>query len=285
MSGQRQLSRTALGTAHLRALHRLRDARPLILDDPVAAALLGPELMQRLDAAEARRSAQEAAILRAHVVLRSRYAEDRLALAVARGVDQYVILGAGLDTFALRQPAWAGGLTIFEVDQPASQAFKRQRIARAGLHPPANLRWVAIDFERESLRDGLARGGVALDRPAFFAWLGVTMYLNQAAIAAVLGAVASFPAGSEMVLTFQQPPQAAPAADVDAASPLSERVAGLGEPFVSFFTTAAMANLLQASGFRELEFLTPAQSRRRYFDQRPADLPAPPRTAIVAAQV
>ncbi len=282
---QRQLSRTALVTAYLRAVHQTFDAPPHILEDRLAARLLGPDLMARLAKTPEQLRQPENVFLRAHVVLRSRYAEDRLAAAVARGVEQYVILGAGLDSFALRQPAWASGLRIFEIDQPASQEFKRQRLAAAGLALPQNLHLVAIDFERESLAQGLARGGVAPDRPTFFAWLGVTMYLNQEAIAAVLRTVAAHPAGSEIVLTFSQPPLPPEQDPGDNRAGLTQRVAEVGEPFVSHFTPQEIAALLRACGFRELEFLTPEQSAARYFDQRPPDLKAPRRTAIVAALV
>lgn len=282
---QRPLSRTALGAAHLRAMHQAMDAAPHILEDPVAARLLGPELMAKLAKNPEELRQPESRFLRAHVVLRSRFAEDRLKEAVRRGVSQYVILGAGLDTFALRQPEWAAGLQIFEIDQPASQEFKRQRLAAAGLDLPANLHLVAIDFEREPLAQGLARGGVVPNRPTFFSWLGVTMYLSQEAIAAVLRTVAAYPAGSEMVLTFSQPPLPPGQDPGEGRAALTQRVAEVGEPFVSHFTPREIAALLRDCGFRQPEFLTPEQSAARYFAQRPSDLLAPRRTAIVAARV
>ncbi|MCG6535846.1 MAG: class I SAM-dependent methyltransferase, partial [Syntrophales bacterium LBB04] len=126
-------SQTALGTAYMRAVHQLFDARPLIFDDPVILSLLGPSALQRInDTAEQHRSSGRLA-LRAHVVLRSRFTEDRLAAAVHRGIMQYVLVGAGFDTFALRQPPWAQALKIFEVDHPGTQAVKRSRLAAAGL--------------------------------------------------------------------------------------------------------------------------------------------------------
>jgi methyltransferase (TIGR00027 family) len=127
--------------------------------------------------------------VRAHVLLRSRFTEDQLALAVRAGIGQYVILGAGLDIFAYRQPGWAAGLRIFEVDQPASQQVKRERLAAAGIAEPGNLTFAAIDFETESLLDGLPRDGVALDAPTFVSWLGVSMYLTREAVDAVFAAV------------------------------------------------------------------------------------------------
>ncbi len=131
-----------------------------------------------------------------HVVVRSRFAEDCLEAAFERGVRQYVILGAGLDTFAWRQPAWASGLRIFEVDQAGSQQDKQDRVARAGLAAPPNLVFVPVDFETEPLGQCLSGAGVDLRAPVFFSWLGVTPYLDEAAIDDVLRVVAGGPPGT-----------------------------------------------------------------------------------------
>ena len=153
-------SRTALGTAHLRAAHQLFETQPRILDDPVALSLLGPVALQRIkDTADHYRT-PEGLALRAHVVLRSRFTEDRLAAAVSRGITQYVILGAGFDTFALRQPAWAKNIKIIEVDHAGTQTMKRSYIAAAGLAMPENAVFADINFENESLHDGLLRYSV-----------------------------------------------------------------------------------------------------------------------------
>jgi methyltransferase (TIGR00027 family) len=198
-------SRTAAGVAWLRAAHQTLDDPPRILDDPAIVALLGPTAAERLRAEWARAQTPGTRALRAHVVLRSRFAEDRLALAVARGVRQYIVPGAGYDTFIVRQPAWAHDLRIVEVDQPGTQAEKRARLAAAGLDVPDNVVFADVDFEHETLTDGLARHRIALDTPTFFSWLGVTMYLSEPAVDAVLRTVARCPAGSEIVFTFVQP--------------------------------------------------------------------------------
>ena len=272
----RHVSRTALGTAYMRAAHQLLDAPPRILEDPVAAPLLGADAARRIthDAQSYRTPARRG--LRAHVVLRSRFAEDRLCAAVARGVTQYVILGAGFDTFALRQPGWARALKIFEVDHEGTQREKRARLAAAGLATSANVVFASVDFERESLGDGLRRHHISLEEPTFFSWLGVTMYLEEAAIDAVLHSVAAFPTGSELVLTFALPPG-------DAPSPFDERAATLNEPWVACFTPDAIAAKLHAAGFSAVTFLTPAEAEARYFRDRPADLPVPARANIVSA--
>ena len=170
---EQKVSRTALRTAYLRAVHQLLDAQPLVLDDPIVVSLIGSDGVQRIhDTAEQHYSPERQA-LRAHVVLRSRFAEDRLEAAVQRTVRQYIILGAGFDTFALRQPEWAGILKIFEVDQPGTQALKRTLMSAAGLSMPENADFIEIDIEKESLGDGLMRSSVSMQEPAFFSWLVV----------------------------------------------------------------------------------------------------------------
>lgn len=282
MEPNQAASQTALGTAYLRAVHQLLDGDPKLLDDPVAVPLLGPDAWARIQANLDSYRSQIAETLRAHVVLRSRFAEDRLAEAASRGVAQYILLGAGLDTFAFRQPAWAQSLRILEVDHAQTQLLKRQLIDAADLTVPANVSYLSVDFERESLQEGLLRHDVAPDEPTFFSWLGVTMYLQEPAIDAVLRFVSSFPTGSEIVLTFSQPPDE----KSDSGSAwVAARTAAMNEPMVSFFTPAAMEIKLRRAGFTSIDFLSPKESEIRYFSQRPLDLPVPKRTAIVAAQV
>ena len=272
----RDPSRTALGTAYVRAAHQLLDAPPRILEDPLAMSLLGPAARRRIaDSPETYQTPARRA-LRAHVVLRSRFAEDRLGAAVLRGVTQYVILGAGFDTFALRQPPWARSLEILEVDHAGTQELKRSYLAAAGLEVPGNARFASVDFAQEPLHEGLRRHHLSLSEPTFFSWLGVTMYLDEDSIDAVLLSVAKFPPGSEIVLTFATP-------SGDAPSPFDERAAELGEPWVSYFAPEAIEAKLRAAGFSAVEFLTPAEAELRYFRQRPQDLPLPTRNNIVSA--
>jgi methyltransferase (TIGR00027 family) len=193
-------------------------------------------------------------------------------------VRQYVILGAGLDTFAYRQPAWASDLRIVEVDQPASQETKREMLERAGIAIPPNVGFGAADFEHETLADGLARAGLDRGAPAFFSWLGVTMYLTREAIEAVLRTVAEFPARSELVLTFAHSP--APGEPIE--HPLAIRAAAVGEPWVSYFTPDALSQLLRATGFSEVEFLS-VDAAARYFGK--ATLSPPRRVSIATAIV
>ncbi len=272
----RNASRTAIATAYMRAAHQLLDASPHILEDPIAVTLLGPAATQRIrDTAENYQTPGRRA-LRAHAVLRSRYAEDRLAASLHNKITQYVILGAGFDTFGLRQPAWAHALQILEIDHKATQERKLSWIAKAGLAIPENVRFAAIDFEHESLCDGLQRCPTSFNEPTFFSWLGVTMYLKEGDIDAVLRCVALFPAGSEIVLTFALP-------SANGHSSFDQRATLLGEPWMSYFEPAEIEAKLRSAGLSQVEFLSPTEAEERYFRQRPKDLPLPTRTNIVCA--
>jgi methyltransferase (TIGR00027 family) len=275
-------SRTALGTALMRAAHTRLD-RPRLLDDPWGDVLVGADEKAAihariLAAADAGTRARLAAlgsaetvidvVLRRHptypgVILRSRCAEDALADAVARGVGQYVLLGAGFDSFILRQPDFARRLTIFEVDQPATQAMKRRRLAECGIAVPENVRFVAADLAAEPLAAALARGGFAADVPAFFSWLGVTAYLTRAANEATLAAIAAAAApGSEVVFTYVD------ARVFDAGSALFDRMradrAAEGEPWLSGFDPTTLAADLRALGLELVEDLDGAALAARW---------------------
>ena len=158
---ENRASQTALSVAWLRAAHQLLDL-PLILEDPVVLALLGPTAREQIESRINELQTPMAIALRSHVALRSRFAEDRLHEAAARGVDQYVILGAGYDTFCLRQPAWAEKLFVTEIDQPATQADKLARIEQAEVDLPSNVTFLSVDFEKETLSRAIERSG--LDR-------------------------------------------------------------------------------------------------------------------------
>ncbi len=253
-------SRTAFGAALHRAAHQL-GTKPLVFDDPLALAIVGPEAEQALREGSEPRLARPA--MQAFLAARGRFAEDCLAEAVARGVTRYVLLGAGLDTFAFRAATRFPTLSIFEIDHPATQAWKRARVAEAGLTPSPHLTYVPIDFERQTLREGLAASGFAFDVPAMFAWLGVVPYLSEAAIDATLGVVAAMPAG-EIVFDY-----ATPASQGSAAfAAMSARVAEIGEPFKSFFQPDALAQKLKAMGFSRTEDWDAAALNTRYFENR-----------------
>ena len=276
-----QPSRTALATAYLRAAHQVLDAVPHVLEDSLAVSVLGKDALKRIHDTEAKYRSPSAQELRAHVVLRSRFAEDRLAEAVKRGVSQYVLLGAGLDTFAFRQPTWAKSLRIVELDHPNTQSFKLSKLSLAGITAPSNVSFGAIDFDRESLIEGLGCLGVIIDKPTFFSWLGVTMYLTEKAIDSALQSMGTFAAGSEIVLTFLEPPDQHPSARSSVR--LASIVADAGEPFVSFLTQSNIENKLRLAGFFRVNFLTVDQAKTRYFSIQPSNLQPPSRTGLVCA--
>lgn len=274
-------SETANGAAVLRAVHQLLDDEPKLLHDPIVPRLLDESVLDRIRTDPSPFQIPQLHALRAHVVLRSRYAEDRLEAAVRHGVRQYVVLGAGFDTFAYRQPVWAHALRVFEVDHPDSQAWKRGRLRRAGIRVPANVTYAPIDFERETLGDALAAAGLDARAPVFCSWLGVTVYLTPGAIAATLRAVASYPRGSELVLTFAGP--AAPGRPA-AASMLETAAAALGEPWRTRLTPEEMLRMLTDAGFSRAKVVDPAALAAEYFAGR-RDLPAPRRARIAHASI
>jgi methyltransferase (TIGR00027 family) len=281
----RNSSQTALGVAALRAVHQLLDGEPKILDDPISVRLLDADFLQQIQSNPARAREPLTRGLRSHVVLRSRYAEERMAQAVQRGVRQCVILGAGFDTFAYRQPDWARSLRIYEVDHLATQEDKRQRLQSAGVPVPANLEFVAIDFELVSLREGLQNSTLNFSEPAFFSCLGVLVYLSREAADAVFQLVASFPASSEIVLTFSTPDSSLSSNDAASRSALANMANSLGEPWQTHFEPQTLVCDLRALGFSAISFLSPEAADQIYFQSRGDGLRAPRRGGIGAAIV
>src|SRR5262245_36371831 len=196
-----QPSRTAMRVAARRAAHQLLD-HPRVLEDPIALPIIGPEAAAKVRSEPLPYRGRPGRSLRAFLVARSRFAEDELARAVARGTRQYVILGAGLDTFAYRNPHENAGLRVFEVDFPATQAWKRRKLTAASIAIPPSLTFAPVDFERQTLAAGLAVAGFDASGPAFFSWLGVSMYLSAEAIDSTLQFVASLPPGGGIVFDY-----------------------------------------------------------------------------------
>jgi methyltransferase (TIGR00027 family) len=197
---------------------------------------------------------------------RSRYAEDRLHAAFADGVRQYVVLGAGLDTFAYRNPFPA--LRVFEADFPATQEWKRAMLTDADVAIPANLHFVPLDLEHKSLRDSLTEGGFDAMEPAFFSWLGVAPYLTLPAFRATVAAIALLPAGSGVTFDFVFPPETLTPQRREIFNRLSERVATAGEPFRLFFTPEQVEHELRQSGFRRIEQVDHEGLNDMYFRDR-----------------
>jgi methyltransferase (TIGR00027 family) len=256
---------TAQSTAQLRAAHQILDT-PRILDDPLALRIIGAQAEAALRANPQRE--QRMTTLRAFVALRSRYAEDELARAVKRGVRQYVILGAGLDTFAYRNPYPGSGLRVFEVDHPATQSWKRARLRESGIDVPASLTFAPVDFEKETLADGLRRAGFKADEPAFFSLLGVVVYLTKDAVLETLKFVASMPAGSEIVFDYALPSSALSERERATREAMARRVAALGEPWITYFDPPDLQREVRHLGFKLVEDLGPREANDRYFKDR-----------------
>lgn len=282
---QLQESRTAIRVAVLRAAHQVLDGEPKILVDPISIGLV-PEAAEPALRAEAQRLQQAPTrSLRANFVLRSRFAEDRLEEAARRGVTQYVVLGAGLDTLAYRQPSWARRLTIVEIDHPASQQFKIARLHSSGVIVPPNVRFFSLDFRREDVAERLANAPLDRAKPIFVSWLGVTQYLTRHAIRATLRSVASWGAGSEIALTYVVDDWSSLDADERAAMEGAEtRAAASGEPWLSKFSALAIADLLSSSGFSRIEPFSIEEARNRYFRNRVDKLQPSAGTGLVSAR-
>jgi methyltransferase (TIGR00027 family) len=268
-AGERPASRTAYRVALRRAAHQVLDVPP-VLDDPIAIPILGEETAAALrkDPSAFERGPLDQ-YMRAFMAARSRFAEDHLDAARDHGVGQYVILGAGLDTFAYRQRRADPPLRVWEIDHPATQAWKRERLAAAGIAIPANVTHVPVDFERERLPDALVQAGFDPSGPTVFAWLGVTPYLTADAIDATLAYVATV-AGPNGGVAFDYGLERSllTVAQKVVFDRLAARVASAGEPWITMFEPAALAARLRALGFTTIEDAGADDVNARYFAGR-----------------
>jgi methyltransferase (TIGR00027 family) len=275
-------SRTALSTSLMRAVHSRRDPSPL-LDDPWGDRLVpkserdrfGQRILARMDS-DARAAALRAPgsilddflltnVAYPGVVIRSRYTEDALREATNRGARQYVLIGAGFDSFALRRPSFSETLEIFEIDHPATQAFKIQRIKDCGISLPPSVHFVSADLANEDLAAALARSSFRRDEPAFFSWLGVTVYLTREANLATLRAVANVGApGSVLVFTYVDQIEFVSGGSRSLGDANAQAVAMMGEPYVSGFNPKEIANDLAHIGLELVEDLDGPKMSERY---------------------
>jgi methyltransferase (TIGR00027 family) len=256
-------SRTALRVALRRAAHQIHDS-PVVFDDPIAVAILGATYAEELKRTPLRPDRPFSIGLRAFLVARSRYAEDNLRRAVDSGVNQYVLLGAGLDTFAYRNPY--AHLRVFEVDHPATQQWKRELLQRNRIAIPESITYTPVDFERQSLSAQLSDAGFSFHEPAFFAWLGVVPYLTLEAFRATVSFVSAQPPGSGVTLDYGQPRSVLPPLERLALDSLASRVEQAGEPFQLFFTPSEIA--VELSSFHGIEDLGAPEINARYFHGR-----------------
>jgi methyltransferase (TIGR00027 family) len=257
---------TAARVALWRAIHVLVDAPPHVLEDEIGLRLVAPDddWRSRGDMHPAGTSRY-----RAGIVARARFVEDLLIEQADRGVTQYVLLGAGLDTFAQRRPDVASRLRVFEVDQPGPQAWKRKRLAELGYDIPDWLHLVPIDFEAEgSWWDQLATAGFRADQPAVVASTGVSMYLTKEANAATLGQIASLGAGTTLAMTFQLPLELLDEEERPGRQMVEKGARAAGTPFLSFFAPEEMLALARDAGFKSAQHVSAGMLNERYFAAR-----------------
>lgn len=260
-------SRTASRVALRRAAHQVLD-RPLVFEDPLALRIIRPETAARLkaDPSDIDRG-KLSKYLRPFLVVRSRIAEDTIAEAIAGGCRQIVILGAGLDTYAFRQPR--NDVRVFEVDHPSTQAWKKLRLIEGGIPVPPSVTFVPVDFERQNLRESLVAAGLDASRPAIFSWLGVTPYLEEASIWQTLKDIAALSAaGGGVIFDYSVPPATLGLIERFAFRQLQRRVAWAGEPFRSYFDPATLAQGLRDIGFGRITDFGQSEINSRYFADR-----------------
>ncbi|CAD6530699.1 class I SAM-dependent methyltransferase [Paraburkholderia metrosideri] len=257
---------TAARVALWRALHVLADAPPHVLDDDIGLKLLAPgeDWRDRGDM-----DPQFTRPFRASIVARARFIEDLVVEQMGRGLEQYVILGAGLDSFVQRRPEIASRIRIFEVDQPGPQAWKRQRLMELGFGVPDWLRFVPVDFERnDAWRQALSAAGFDDSKPAIVVSTGVSMYLTKEANAATLRQVASFASGSMLAMTFLLPLELADP-EVRPGLQMAEKGArASGTPFISFYTPSEIITQASDAGFAQARHVSANDLAARYFANR-----------------
>lgn len=257
---------TAVRVALWRAMHVQVDPPPHVLDDEIGLRLAAPGDGWRdrpdMDSVDTAR-------YRASIVVRARFVEDLVAEQAGRGVAQYVLLGAGLDTFALRRPEAASRLTVFEVDQPGPQAWKRRRLTELGYDLPDRLRFVPVDFEAgEPWWERLTIAGFDPGEPAVVASTGVSMYLTKEANAATLRRLAALAPGSTLAMTFMRPVELLDAEERPGLLAVEKGARAAGTPFRSFFAPAEMLALARDAGFRDVRHVPAATLNARYFAGR-----------------
>ncbi|MEV6068973.1 SAM-dependent methyltransferase [Nocardia sp. NPDC052001] len=248
-----QPSRTALATAYARAYHQFAD-EPRIFTDPLAVRILGVDatVVAQRHATPSTRPGEDPELNRRRrlfLAARARFAEDTVAAAVATGTRQVVIVGAGLDTFAYRNPY--PELRVFEVDHPDTQSWKRRQLAHSDIPVPDSVTYVPVDFETSTLAAGLAAAGFDRTRPAVFVWLGVIMYLTREAILGTLDYIAGQADTAQVIFDYLCPGETAE--ERAALQARAARVGAVGEPFLSYFTPAEMAELLHGLGYTDIE--------------------------------
>ena len=279
-----QPSQTMVQAAMLRAAHQLLD-RPLIFADPIAVGLVPEASEEAILAAAAEFRSPSMMMRRASMVVRSRFAEDRLAAAAGRGVRQYVIAAAGLDTFPWRQPPFVRGMRIFAADLPATLAWAQDRFRERGLSQPRNLTFVPVDLEHRQLRQQLIEFGFATNEPMFCSALGIVQFLTSDAVNALLLFAASAPKGSEIAFSFSPPDEELNEAELVELRRSMARGEKFGEPWLTRMRPDDVIGRLERFGFTDGVHLTPELAHERYLCGRPDALRISRSSQLIAAVV
>jgi len=275
----------AEGTALLRAAHQVLDADPKILDDPLAVTLMGADTEDVIAADLERQQSVYLRNARTFAVLRSRYVDDELTAALQRGIGQYVILGAGLDTTPYRSAHASRDLTTFEVDHPDTQRWKLEKLRQADIHIPANLHHVTIDFEHQSLAEGLAAGGFNADIPTFFSWLGVTYYLTPESVFDTFRFVATMPPASQITFDFTLADSELDAEGLEGYQRISRHLEKYGEPWLARFAPGKLADDLRVLGYSQVSHFSQELAWERYLKNRTDGLSLNPMMQLMSAIV
>lgn len=291
-------SQTALMVAAMRADHFLNAPEPKILHDSLAMQLAGFENKAALDvfiegihAAFTALSDRETAELFTErvshsVCMRSRLVEGELEQARKRGLKQFVVLGAGLDSTAYRAPGLLSGIDVFEVDHPATQKWKRERLETIGVPIPENVHYVSYDFEHQTLAGALREGGVKMDVITLFSWLGVHPYLTEDAVTSTLAVLGRFPKGSELVMDFILPDYSRQNEVIsDGLDQLEKVVAKMGEPFLSLNSEEELQAMLEKAGFSAVHFQIVRDLNDRFLDGRHELNALPPDTMSLLSAI
>src|SRR5215469_1975570 len=262
-------SRTAIFAAICRAAHQIFDEDPKILHDPVALKCIDDAVQTALANRDPALMAIATPAQRAHFCLRSRIAEECLERAVARGADQYIVLGAGLDSFAYRQPDWARTTKIVEVDHPTTQEFKIELIKARALGPPENVVYLPVDFSSDTVIGRLSQAPLDVARPIFVSWLGVTQYLMPDAVSDVLQALAFWPGGCGLLISYMLADWSDfEAQTVERYKRQRDRAASVGEPWINGYLEVTMAASLRSAGFAFQKSFAVSDIQSLYFARR-----------------
>jgi len=258
---------TAVRTALWRALHVQVDAKPHVLEDEIGLKLIAPpdDWQQRPDMKFTKR-------LRASIIARARFIEDLIIEQSKQGIGQYVILGAGLDTFAQRRPDIASKLQVYEIDQPDTLTWKQQRLIELGFGIPKYLHFVPVDFETSSWWEQLLKAGFDINKPAVVACIGVTLYLTKETITSTLNQIATLVSGSKLAMTFYLPMELLDEEDKPIHEIGEKGAREAGTPFVSFFAPNEILTLASNAGFKDIKTISTKEMEQLYFAGRTDNL-------------